>query len=99
MTEKESRLVALLSKKKGWSEVKTARRSDREFDLDLSGWSTDMDCSFSAWLPLASVGNLSQWRSEEVADHAKTAKGDWTSLSESGDETIWSVFRTFVDII
>jgi len=98
MTPKESRLVSLLSEKKGWTEVKAARRSDREFDLELNGFSTEMNCTFSAWLPLASVGSLAQWRTEEVAEHAKSTKGDWTSLRESGEETIWSVFHEFVDI-
>lgn len=99
MTSKEKQLVEVLSKKKGWENVQVTRRSDREFDLGLNGKSGN-NTTFSAWLPLASIGALTEWTTKEVAQHTNypdmCMEGDWSGMRDSDNENIWFVFENFV---
>lgn len=100
MTENESKLVDRLSKKKGWVNVQVTRKTDREFDLHISGFSTEMKCDFSAWLPLASISAFTEWTSKKVAQHTNYPEmcmaGDWSGVRDSDNENIWFIFNNFI---
>ena len=79
-----------------------ARRSDREFDLTVEG-KTDQypsvpGVSFSAWLPLACISDLTSWSSPDVYGMCDYPfmEGDWSGIRDSEPGTVWAIFEQHV---
>jgi hypothetical protein len=105
MTKAEIELVNRLVVKDGWEVANIERRSDREFDLKIEGkYGPDHPympgVSFSAWLVLASIRELTNWTSREVAEITNhpnmVIAGDWSGVRDSDNERIWNIFDRFV---
>lgn len=74
------------------------RRSDREFDLSVSGVYAEGapmgGMQFSAWLPLAYISNHPAGWSDavfEMSDYPGMV-GDWSAIRDSSEETVWQIF-------
>ena len=71
------------------------RRSARCFDLDLEGVGAEprfrSPTQYSAWLPLAMIGQLSNWvMLAPYSDYpSMVADGDWSGIRDSDEDTIW----------
>jgi hypothetical protein len=105
MTENEKKIIARLTNKCGLEELKVVRKSDREYDLGLDGRFGSAcpymgGVSFSAWLPLLAIRELTVWTSDEIAGCSNhptmAAEGDWSGIRDSEPENIWHIFHTFV---
>lgn len=105
MTPNEQSLIRRLTSKCHLEDVRVSRRSDREFDLTLAGsYAKDSPhlagVAFSAWIPLMSIKELTQWPSESIAsltDYPEmVTEGDWSGVRDSDPETIWFIFHKFV---
>lgn len=73
------------------------RRSDRPFDIAFSGRYLEVNCAFSAWLPLSAIYNLIEWTHYDVAeltDHPEMVEaGDWSGVRDSSEEAKWNIFE------
>lgn len=76
------------------------RRSDREYDLELTGTHKWHRQGFSGWLPLMAIYNLTRWTSPAMAaetDYPDMVKdGDWSGVRDSETDTIWRLFDRHV---
>lgn len=105
MTENEKKIIARLTEKCGLQELKIVRRSDKEYDLGLDGrFGPDYPymggVSFSAWLPLLAIRELTVWTSSKIAQCSSypemAEEGDWSGIRDSEPENIWHIFNNFV---
>jgi hypothetical protein len=100
MTKNEIDLVARLANKEGWADYTVTQKSEREYDLHIEGRSQKMGCSFSAWLVLAAIRELTMWTSWKVAemtDYPEMAmEGDWSGVRDTNEESLWAIFNKFV---
>lgn len=105
MTPNEQNLVARIVAKAYIADIKVTRRSEREYDLSVSGlYAKDSKhmagVAISAWLPLLAIRELTPWPSEEIAactDYPEmVTEGDWSGVRDSDPETIWFIFERFV---
>lgn len=105
MTPNEKKMIARLQAACPMDDLKVERRSDREYDLTLKGKYAVSHkympgCSFSAWLPLAAINDLTLWPSQEIAECTDypymVMEGDWSGVRDSDPETIWAIFHRFV---
>lgn len=105
MTKAEIELVNRLVTKDGWEVSNIERRSDREFDLKVEGkYGSNHPympgVSFSAWVVLAAIRELTNWTSREVAQYTKypdmALEGDWSGVRDSDTDQLWNIFDRFV---
>lgn len=75
---------------------RVARRSGREFDIEIRGRYRDRRVSYAAWLPLLAISDLLVWTRPEIAgmtDHPAMAEaGDWSGVRDSSDAAVWAIF-------
>jgi len=73
------------------------RCSDRPFDLQIEG--TKAGTPFRAWLPLAAIGDLLSWTSQNVArmtDYPEMVReGDWSGVRDTDPKKIWAIFEEY----
>jgi hypothetical protein len=100
ITQREWRLVEvyLAAMKKGKaSDVVVERRSDREFDLSVSG--TVGGYQFSSWLVLGCIATRLNWCLPQVAkmtDYPEMVmSGDWSGVRDTDNEKLWAIFDHF----
>lgn len=104
MTKNETQLIAKLAKKEDWQDYEVTRRSEREYDLSIEGKygknNKYLSGTFSAWLVLAAIRELTLWTSPEIAsmtDHPDMCEeGDWSGMRDSNPEALWAIFNHFV---
>lgn len=105
MTENEKKIIARLVSQCGLEDLKVEHKSDREYDIKMEGrfgqnYPYMGGVSFSAWLPLLAIRELTVWTNNDVAgccDHPEMAmSGDWSGIRDSEPDTIWSIFHNFV---
>ena len=98
ITRDEIKVVHKVAEKAGWKDYNISRESGRKYDLKIHGEGTT--CSFSAWLPLVAIRELTLWTSPEVAsltDHPTMCEeGDWSGVRDSEPENIWQIGRAHV---
>jgi len=77
--------------------VEIARKSEREYDLSISGKTKD-GMGFGAWLPLGLISCL-DWTADPVAgmtDYPEMARdGDWSGVRDTEEEKLWAIFNKF----
>lgn len=99
MTKNEIDLLTKLANKEGWEDYTVSRKSEREYDLHIEGKSKK-GYSFSAWLVLAAIRELTMWTSPAVAemtDYPNMAfEGDWSGVRDTNEESLWAIFNKFV---
>lgn len=104
MTTNEQKLIDLL-KTKHIDVVKAERNSDREYDLKIEGVYSEKSTymagiSYSAWLPLLAIRELTDWTSKNIASHTDypdmCEQGDWSGMRDSSKEAIWTIFEKYV---
>jgi hypothetical protein len=105
MTLNEENLVARLRAKAHIADIKVTRRSEKEYDLSVSGlYAKDSKhmagVAISAWLPLLAIRELTPWPSEEIASFSDypdmVMEGDWSGIRDSSVDSIWRMFDRFV---
>ena len=100
MTKNEIELVSKLANRQVWVDYTVSRKSDREYDRHIEGNSKRMGGSFSAWLVLAAIRELTMWTSwnvTEMTDYPDMAmEGDWSGVRDTNEESLWAIFNKFV---
>lgn len=98
LSEFEKKLVDMLY----GADCKAERISDREFDLKVFGRHKEgalAGVEFEAWLPLAAIKELINWRSHRVAQMCNypmmAQDGDWSAIRDSEESKIWQIFEKF----
>lgn len=98
MTEMEKIVICGILSRKKCEDLKVERRSEREYDLGISG--TMEGRMFSAWLPLLGIKEMTCWPSEEIAgmtDYpSMTSEGDWSGVRDTDPEKVMRIFKKFV---
>jgi hypothetical protein len=76
------------------------RRSEREFDFEISGQARTGRGSFAGWVPLMGIHRLTTWTSPKIArmtDYPQMVlEGDWSGVRDSDEGNIWSIFNRYV---
>lgn len=98
MTEMEKFVICGVLTRARCEDLKIERRSEREYDLTLSGRMNGT--LFSAWLPLLSIRETTDWTSREIArmtDYpSMVTEGDWSGVRDSDTDKIMAIFLKFV---
>lgn len=102
LTDREQKLIDILTKQEGWTDLKIERRSKKEFDVGVKGKEknsfSDEPNNFSACLLLASIRSLTDWcyNSDWFDDPSMVRAGDWSGVRDTDEETLWIYFNQFV---
>jgi hypothetical protein len=91
LTSNENKLVLSLE---GYTIEEIERVSEKEFDLKIKGHNLSLNCSYSAWLPLAVIRNNDWIDLAAMSDYPEMVKaGDWSGIRDSSKENIWKMFE------
>jgi hypothetical protein len=100
LTAREIKTLDILCDKENWNYINMERRSDKEFDITISGESGKEDkWKFSAWMPLIIIKNV-DWTNKKIwsLTDAYGEKGyipsqgyDWSGVRDSSTELIWKM--------
>lgn len=104
MTTNEQKLIDLL-KTKHIDVVNVERNSNREYDLKIEGVYSEKatymaGISYSAWLPLLAIRELTNWTSNAIASRTDypymCEQGDWSGMRDTNKDTLWLIFENYV---
>lgn len=101
LTKWEIETLGILCRKNRWNYINIDKKSDREFDINISGE------RFSAWVPLSVISNTN-WTDNNIwsLTDAYGKKGfmpgqgyDWSGIRDSSVEQIWEMFRIAIKML
>lgn len=98
LSSAEMELISRVSKKAEWSKLQVERRSDRVFDLEITGVKND-GTGFVCWLPLGTIHALLNWTQYPwMTDYpGMCSDGDWSAVRDSSAARIWDMFKLVLD--
>lgn len=101
LTKLEIETLGILCRRNRWNYINIDKKSDREFDINISGE------RFSAWMPLSVISNT-HWEDHKIwsLTDAYGKKGlippqgyDWSGIRDSSVGQIWEMFRIAIKML